>query len=139
MRRSSRLRIKLTGKATGDAMGLLGFGSNKERTLAGLKRRAKVGCTLTMIANQLHGSDMAIPDPILGIPRYIVSVSPDGLLFDPRGPGGHDRSTFLWPRERQVGFLGMIASPSGDLAGFADDDTFIVDYQVYYSVFRLGN
>lgn len=118
-------------------MNFFGFNSKKNRTLASLKRRAKVGCSLTMIVNQLNGSDMKIPDPILGIPRRITAVIPEGLCFDPKGPGEESKCIFLWPREPQEGLLGMIASPSGELAGFVDDDTFVVDYRIYYSVFRL--
>jgi hypothetical protein len=118
-------------------MGLFSWGTKKERTLDSLKRRAKVGATLTMIANNLNGTDLPLPDPILGIPRRIVTVLREGIAFDPKGPGGEPKAVVLWPAEREEGFLSLINGMNGRLAGFVDDDTFIVDYQIYYSVFKL--
>jgi hypothetical protein len=118
-------------------MGLFAFGAKKERTLASLKRRAKVGATLTMLVNNLNGSDTPIPHPVIRTPRRVLVASRDGLGFDPNGPGGKDNAVFVWPQERQEGFLGMMLNPTGTLAGFVDDDTFVVDYAIYYSVFRL--
>lgn len=119
-------------------MGLFGFGARKERTLANLKRRAKIGATLTLVVNQLNGTDRPWPDPALGLARRIISVNPDGLFFDPSGPGGETKRIFYWPEEPQQGFLGMVVNLNGTLAGFMDDDTFVVDYAIYYSVFRLA-
>ena len=119
-------------------MRLFGFGTRKERTLANLKQRAKVGTTLTLVINQLNGTDRPWPDPVLGLARRIVSVAPDCLFFDPSEPGDANKRIFHWPQEPQEGFSGMILSPNGTLAGFLDDDTFVVDYAIYYSVFRLA-
>ncbi|MBP0593724.1 hypothetical protein J8I87_29360 [Paraburkholderia sp. LEh10] len=118
-------------------MELFGFGARKEHTLASLKRRAKVGATLTMLANNLSGTNTPMPHPIIGAPRRVLVASRDGLGFDPNGPGGKDNAVFVWPQERQERSLGMRLNPSGTLAGFVDDDTFVVDYAIYYSVFRL--
>ncbi|OJA72254.1 hypothetical protein BGV72_29865 [Burkholderia ubonensis] len=78
-----------------------------------------------------------MPDPVLGKPRRVTSVIADGICFDPKGPGGEDKRIFFWPEEPKDGFLGMLANECETLTGFVDDDTFIVDYQIYYSVFRL--
>lgn len=115
------------------------FSRKKERSLADIKRRAKVGVTITLISTNLKRSDRPMPDEIVGIPRKITSVQADAVMFDPNGPGGVNRSTLFWPGEPQEGFLGMILSPHGTLAGFVDDDTFIVDLGVAYSVYRIGN
>lgn len=123
-------------------MALLGslFGSKKkERSLAGIKRRAKVGINITLVSTQLKGSDMPLPDDIKGIPRKIRAVHPDGVTFDSNGPGGLEKSTLFWPSEPQEGFLGMIASPHGILAGFVDDDTFVVDDMLTYNIYRIGD
>ncbi|NKA35761.1 hypothetical protein GO300_03828 [Ralstonia solanacearum] len=132
-------------------MGLFGFGAKKEATsaatsaatkeptLASLKARSRVGVTLTMLSNQLNGSDMLLPDPILRVPRPVIQVHPDGLLFDPRGPGGEQQKIFYWPLLGNEGFLVMqqYAIRLGVLREFLDIDTFLVDYQVNYCIFRL--
>ncbi|KAA0072905.1 hypothetical protein CIW54_28070 (plasmid) [Paraburkholderia sp. T12-10] len=118
-------------------MGIFGFGDKNKRTLESLKRRAKVGCSLTMITNNMNGNNMPIPDPILNIKRRILLVHPHGLGFDPTGPGGERRCVFLWPVRRPEGFAGLLQNEQGFFLGFIDDDTFVVDYSVYYSVFRL--
>ncbi|MGF6970448.1 hypothetical protein OKW43_007543 [Paraburkholderia sp. WC7.3g] len=120
------------------------FGNNckkKEKTLAGIKRRAKIGVTITLVSSQLKANDMLLPDEIKGIARPIKSVQANGVSFDPSGPGGERRAQLIWPDEPQdkQGSLSLIASPHGTLAGFLDDDTFIVDDMIFYNTYRIAD
>ncbi|ALS66592.1 MULTISPECIES: hypothetical protein [Pandoraea] len=118
---------------------IFGSGMENPRTLAALKRRAKEGARITLLATQLKGSDMPLPDELQGVERVITRVFPDRVLFNPNGPGGEQRADFRWPSEPRDGFAGMIIDPNGVFVGFVDDSTFIVDTIISYSIYRIDD
>lgn len=107
-------------------------GGVKERTLAGIKRRAKPGAKITMIAYRLHSSHMELPNRILGVARTVRRVYDDRVEF------GTGEDPLYWPHEQQEGFQDQIQGQHGKLAGFVDDDTFIVDDLITYTVYCLA-
>jgi len=110
----------------------------KSEGLRSLVQRARVGARLTLLAVNLHGTDQAMEDELIGVSRVIRSVHDDHVRFDPYGVAGERRSCFFWPDHLpKEGFLGMIASAHGVLAGFIDDNTFVIDDRITYSVYRL--
>lgn len=113
------------------------FGDEQMKTLADIKRRAKVGTKITMLSVHLHGCDMSMADDLIGVPRTIRRVYSNCVEFDQNGPGGEERSRLFWPEEPKSGFLGLIATPNGKLAGFVDADTFIFENTVVYTLYRF--
>lgn len=115
-------------------------GIRNQRSLASLKRRATVGARITLLTTNLKGTDRPMPNELQGVPRVIRSVHSDHVRFDPYGVGGERTANLYWPGEPQEGFLGILIAPHGALAGFIDDNTFIIDDMcVSYSVYRIDN
>lgn len=108
-----------------------------KKTLSGVKHRAKVGVKITMITRNLKGSNMPMPDELAGIPRTIRRVNNDGVDFFPYGLDGERSAKLIWPDEQKESFPSLIINPNGVFAGFVDDDTFIIDDMVSYTVYRF--
>lgn len=113
------------------------IGTEDLRSLPSIKRRAKVGAKITLLALNYRSKDQPVQDELIGVPRTIRSTNEDHVRLDPYGAGGERRALLFWPDLPREGFLGMIASPHGVLAGFVDDNTFIVEDFVTYAVYRL--